>query len=68
VDLYPVEQKFKTAAFHSLLMTILAIQVVIYALLILVKGEILISLLSLLAGLVFSYIFVYFYAKNRLKA
>ncbi|MEH7158162.1 ABC transporter permease [Neobacillus drentensis] len=67
VDLYPVEPKYKTGAFSSLLMIILTIQTVIYSLLVVVKGELLISLLSLLAGLVFSYIFVYFYAKNRLK-
>lgn len=68
VDLYPVEPKFKTAAFHTLLMTILVIQAVIFTLFILVKGDLYISLLTLLAGLVFSYLFVYFYAKNRLKA
>jgi ABC-2 type transport system permease protein len=67
VDLYPVEPKFKTAAFYSLLMTILVIQAVIFALFILVKGDLFISLLTLLAGLMFSFIFVYFYAKNRLK-
>ncbi|MFP5110855.1 ABC transporter permease [Bacillaceae bacterium C204] len=68
VDLYPIEKRYKTAAFSSLLMTILAIQTVIYALLILVKGELMIALLFLLAGLVFTYLFVYIYAKNRLKA
>jgi ABC-2 type transport system permease protein len=68
VDLYPVEPKFKTAAFYSLLMTILVIQTVVFALFILIKGELFISVLTLLAGLVFSYLFVYFYAKNRLKA
>jgi ABC-2 type transport system permease protein len=68
IDLYPVEQKYKTAAFYSLLMIILTIQAVIFSLFILFKGDLLISLLSLVAELVFSYGFVYFYAKNRLKA
>jgi ABC-2 type transport system permease protein len=68
VDLYPVEQKYKTAAFYSLLMTILAIQAVIFSLFILFKGDLVISVLSLVADLVFSYVFVNFYAKNRLKA
>ncbi|MEH6905387.1 ABC transporter permease, partial [Neobacillus drentensis] len=67
VDLYPVEQKYKKIAFNSLLMTILAIQTVIFSLFIVVKGELFISLLSIIAGIVFSYVFVYFYAKNRLK-
>ncbi|WP_066068362.1 ABC transporter permease [Neobacillus soli] len=68
VDLYPVAQKYKTAAFHYLLMMILTIQTVLFALFILIKGEMVNGLLSLLAGLVFSYLFVYFYSKNRLKA
>ncbi|EKN70256.1 ABC transporter, permease protein EscB [Neobacillus bataviensis LMG 21833] len=68
VDIYPVASNYKTISFHFLLMIILTIQAVIFALFILVKGEIFISLLTLLAGLVFSYIFVYFYGKNRLKA
>ncbi|WHY68295.1 ABC transporter permease [Neobacillus sp. SuZ13] len=68
VDLYPVERRFKTAAFSQLLMTILTIQTSIFTLLILVKGELMISGLNLFAGLAFTFIFVYFYAKNRIKA
>ncbi|MBT2729045.1 ABC transporter permease [Bacillus sp. ISL-75] len=68
VDLYPVEQKYKTGAFYSLLMNILAIQAVIFSLFILFKGDLFISLLSLGAELVFSYVFVYFYASKRLKS
>jgi ABC-2 type transport system permease protein len=68
VDLYPVAQQFKTDSFYFLLMLILTIQSFIFALFIMIKGEWLISLLALFAGLAFSYVFVYFYAKNRLKA
>ena len=68
VDIYPVASKYKTASFHFLLMIILTIQSIVFALFILVKGEMFISLLTLFAGLAFSYIFVYFYGKNRLKA
>jgi ABC-2 type transport system permease protein len=67
VGLYPVSTRHKTASFHSLLMIILGIQTIIFALLILVKGEWLYSLLVLGAGLVFSYFFVYFYSRSRLK-
>src|SRR3954463_387246 len=67
VDLYPVSPRNKTASFHSLLMIILVIQTIIFALLILLKGEWLYSLLVLGAGLVFSYFFVYFYSRSRLK-
>ncbi|PGV51934.1 ABC transporter permease [Bacillus sp. AFS037270] len=67
VDLYPVSQRDKTASFHFLLMIILVVQSCIFALLILIKGEWFYSLLILGAGLLFSYLFVYFYSKGRLK-
>ncbi|MCM3725600.1 ABC transporter permease [Neobacillus cucumis] len=67
VDLYPVSQRDKTASFHFLLTIILVVQSCIFALLILIKGEWFYSLLVLGAGLVFSYLFVYFYSKSRLK-
>jgi ABC-2 type transport system permease protein len=68
VDLYPVPSKFKSVGFHYLLMVILTIQVLIFTLFIFIKGEIIIALLAFLAGIVFNYIFVYFYSKNRLRA
>ncbi|PFO04295.1 ABC transporter permease [Bacillus sp. AFS076308] len=67
VDLYPVSQRDKTASFHFLLMIILVVQSCVFALLILIKGEWFYSLLILGAGLLFSYLFVYFYSKGRLK-
>jgi ABC-2 type transport system permease protein len=67
VDLYPVPPKFKSTAFHFLLMVILTIQAVIFALFILIKGEITIAFLALLAGIGFNYIFVHVYSKNRLR-
>jgi ABC-2 type transport system permease protein len=67
VDLYPVAPKSKLAAFHKLMMVILLVQTAIFALFILIKGEILIALLVLLAGAVFSFLFVYLYSKKRLK-
>ncbi|ETI69627.1 ABC transporter permease [Neobacillus vireti] len=67
VDLYPVAPKSKIAAFHKLMMIILLIQTAIFALFILIKGEMMIALLVLLAGAVFSYLFVYLYSKKRLK-
>ncbi|WP_312472429.1 ABC transporter permease [Neobacillus sp.] len=67
VDLYPVAPKYKISAFHLLLIIILFIQTVIFALFILIKGEMVIALLALVAGALFSYLFVYLYSKNRLK-
>ncbi|MCM2533744.1 ABC transporter permease [Neobacillus pocheonensis] len=67
VDLYPVAPKFKTAAFHFLLMVILIIQTVLFALFVFIKGEMTIAFLVLVAGIGFSYPFVFFYSKTRLK-
>ncbi|MEH7116386.1 ABC transporter permease [Neobacillus vireti] len=67
VDLYPVSQQAKNSSFHYLLMVILTVQSFLFALLIVVKGEWFYSVVVLGAGMVFSYIFVYFYSKSRLK-
>ncbi|MDQ1147178.1 ABC-2 type transport system permease protein [Bacillus sp. SORGH_AS 510] len=68
VDLYPVPENNKTEAFHFLLMRVLSAEAVIFSLFIALKGEFLNSLVALIAGLIFSYVFVYLYSKNRIKA
>ncbi|MEH7333677.1 ABC transporter permease [Neobacillus drentensis] len=67
VDLYPVAPMYKSADFHSLLRTIMIVQAVIFALFILIKGEVVIALLTLLGGILFTFMFVNFYSKNRIK-
>jgi ABC-2 type transport system permease protein len=67
LDLYPVELKYKLAAFRSLLMIILTIQTILFAIFIFIKGEVMIGLFELFVGIGFSYFFVYFYSKTRLK-
>jgi ABC-2 type transport system permease protein len=66
VDLYPVAEKYKTGAFHFLLMIILSLQAVIFALFILLKGEMFNSFGVIFLGLVFNYLFVYLYSQKRL--
>ncbi|MDR7001312.1 ABC transporter permease [Neobacillus niacini] len=68
VDLYPVSSLFKAAAFQSLLLVVLALQAALFSLFILLKGDTMIALLELPAGLAFSYMFVYVYSRKRLKA
>ncbi|MDQ0973074.1 ABC-2 type transport system permease protein [Neobacillus niacini] len=68
IDLYPVTQDHKTTAFHSLLMRILFIQSSIFTVIVLFKGEWIFSLIILLSGLLFSFLFVNVYSKKRLKA
>ncbi|MDN3015153.1 ABC transporter permease [Paenibacillus sp. BSR1-1] len=67
VDLYPVAPMYKSAAFHSLIGIIMIVQAVIFALFILIKGELVIALLALLGGLLFTFMFINFYSKNRIK-
>lgn len=68
VDLYPVAQKYRKAAFHFILMVILVMESIIFTLIIALKGELLTSLFVLISGLLFSFLFVYVYSKNRLKS
>jgi len=66
-DLYPVSVKMKADAFFHLLMVVLCTQSVIFAILISIKGEFLSALTEFIAGMVFNYLFIYFYSKKRLK-
>lgn len=68
VDLYPVSPKYKKAAFHYILMVIMVIQSLLFTIIIALKGEWLTSLYILISGILFSYLFVYVYSKNRLKS
>ncbi|MDM5328369.1 ABC transporter permease [Neobacillus sp. CF12] len=68
IDLYPVSHKHKMAAFQSILKIILFIQSILFAMIVLIKGDWLFSLVVLFSGLLFSYLFVIVYSKKRLKA
>jgi ABC-2 type transport system permease protein len=68
IDLYPVSQTHRTAAFHSLLIKILIIQSSIFTIVIMFKGEWIFSLIILFSGMLFSFLFVSVYSKKRLKA
>lgn len=67
VDLYPVEPRFKRKAFSFLLSMILMIQTVLFAVFIGIKGDWLLAVIELLAGIGFSLFFVYVYSKHRIK-
>lgn len=67
IDLYPVEERFKAASFHFLLMMILTVQNILFFLIILMKGQLITAFLEMISSIVFSYIFVYFYSKTRIK-
>jgi ABC-2 type transport system permease protein len=68
VGIYPLKKELKNVAFQSLLMKILVSQALLFALLLLIKGDIMVSLASAVAGIVFSYVFVYYYNKKRFSS
>lgn len=68
IDLYPVSQNHKKAAFYSILQRILFVQSFLFTIIILIKGEWMFSLVVLISGLLFSFLFVNVYSKKRLKA
>jgi ABC-2 type transport system permease protein len=68
VDLYPVTEKARKQSFTSLLSRILIFQTVIYAAIVLLKGDWLLGAILLAAGIAFSLFFVYFYSQSKLKS
>lgn len=67
VDLYPVAEKNKEAAFFFLMVIVLSLQAVIFTALMLIKGQWTAGVISLLAGVGFIYYFVFIYSKKRVK-
>lgn len=65
IQLYPVEEKVRASSFQKLLFTVLTGQVVLLIFPLLLKGELLLSAYSFIAGIIFNYIFVYIYNKKK---
>jgi ABC-2 type transport system permease protein len=68
IDLYPITEKARKQSFTSLLSRILIFQSVIYAAIVLLKGDWLLGAILLAAGIAFSLFFVYFYSQSKLKS
>ena len=68
LELYPVSQRIKEVSFLRILRNILALQALLLSVVILIKGDPLAAVISLLAGIAFSIYFVYFYSKRRLRS
>lgn len=68
LQLYPIEESFRGNAFKKILTIILMLQSIFLAIPIFLKEEWAVGFISMVAGFVFSYLFVYIYHKNRLKA
>jgi ABC-2 type transport system permease protein len=68
IQLYPVKESQRENSFKKFLAAILMIQSVLLSLPLFLKGELFIGLFSIGAGFVFSYLFVYVYNKNKVRA
>ncbi|NRD78367.1 ABC transporter permease [Bacillus sp. BRMEA1] len=67
VDLYPVSEKYKQKSFYFLIQMILSIEIVFFAVFILIKGQESVALIDLLSGILFNLVFVHFYIQKRLE-
>lgn len=67
VSLYPIDNHLKEKSFLKLLLVILFLDSVIMSFVLLLKGDVVVSLASLVSGIVFSLYFVFSFSKKRLK-
>jgi ABC-2 type transport system permease protein len=67
VSLYPLEEGFRERAFNRLLLTILLVESVTFTLMLIGNGDLSTILLAFVSAIAFTYYFVFFYSKKRLK-
>lgn len=67
IQLYPVDDHLRVKSFQQLLASILSVQSVLLSIPLMIKGEWMIALASIVVGVIFSYLFVFGYSKNKLK-
>ncbi|UII56890.1 ABC transporter permease [Cytobacillus spongiae] len=67
VMLYPIKEADRLRSFQRLLVMVLGIQSLFLSLPILLKGDLLIGLLAIFSGWIFTYFYVFIYSQQRLK-
>ncbi|MDZ5470213.1 ABC transporter permease [Bacillus sp. 31A1R] len=67
IQLYPVKDKIKGQSFQKLMVRLLGAQVILLSIPLFLKGEWVIAGLSIIAGMLFSFFFVFVYSKNKLQ-
>ncbi|WP_071396028.1 ABC transporter permease [Bacillus tuaregi] len=67
LELYPINGQDKEKAFLHFLRNVLWTQSILLSLVATIKGDVLFALVSLVAGVIFSLYFVYFYSKRKMK-
>ncbi|MBP2241083.1 ABC-2 type transport system permease protein [Cytobacillus eiseniae] len=67
VNLYPIEAGEKGRAFKKILANLLYVQAILLSIVVLLNGELLLSIISFVAGMTFSYFFAHMYAPKKLS-
>ena len=68
LELYPIHQKVKESSFLRILRNVLALQALLLSVVILIKGDPLAAVISLLAGIAFCIYFVYYYSQRKIRS
>ena len=67
LELLPISKKIKRETFLRIIRNILGLQSLLLSAVILIKGDWMATVISLLAGIVFCVYFVYFYSKRKIS-
>ncbi|WP_102347449.1 ABC transporter permease [Bacillus sp. Marseille-P3661] len=65
VDLYPISEQIRKRNFLTMLFQLLLVKSLLFALVLLISGDIMLAFLGFGVGILFSYIFVYTYINNK---
>lgn len=68
INLYPIKGEVKEQSFKKLLSGLLYVQAILLSLVLLVKGELVLTLISVIAGLGFAFLFTNIFVKKKLQS
>lgn len=68
LSLYPVNETVKEKSFKGLLANILYVQSVLFTIVLMMKGDIVIGAITLIAGILFSYLYSHVYIVRKLRS
>ena len=67
LELYPLSESRKEISFLNVLRKVLLSQCILFALVLLIKGEFVVAFITLLVSIIFSFYFVSIYTKRKIK-
>ncbi len=68
INLYPIKAEVKEQSFRKLLSGLLYVQAILLSMVILIKGELLLTLISVIAGLGFAFLFTKIFVQKKLQS